>query len=245
MKNLHEAQKVLKTAQESAACLRNEFLEELAQLYITNKNTKAASIIKNIRHREEVRSSFASLRYATKGKQAGSVSTVKVPLPTNPIQAMYDKTVKCLKFEHTWKEIDDSDEIMEKLLSKIKLHLHQAYETLFASGPLKDYIGKFGLGVGAQEILKGHFDPNKSKNMPAVSYWLKHHVRRAVPPASVQTNLTVEEFKAAVTKQTEMTSSSPSSRHYGHYKAILTNESICIVHTIMMTLPFRIGFTPC
>eukprot|EP00957_Ditylum_brightwellii_P017976 1354292-Ditylum_brightwellii.AAC.1 len=41
-----------------------------------------------------------------------------------------------------------------------------------------------------------------------------------------------------------MTTSSPSGRHYGHYKAVLTNSSICIVHTIMMTLPFRFGFTP-
>eukprot|EP00957_Ditylum_brightwellii_P062561 4747755-Ditylum_brightwellii.AAC.1 len=72
MKNLHEARKVLKTAQENAACLHNKFLKELAQLYITNKNANVASIIKNIRHREEVRSSFASLRYAAKGKQAGS-----------------------------------------------------------------------------------------------------------------------------------------------------------------------------
>eukprot|EP00957_Ditylum_brightwellii_P025317 1915704-Ditylum_brightwellii.AAC.1 len=81
--------------------------------------------------------------------------------------------------------------------------------------------------------------------MPAVNYWLKHHVRRVVPPASVRTNLTLEEFKAVVTKQSEMTTSSPSGCHYGHYKAVLTNDSICIVHTIMMTLPFRIGFTPC
>eukprot|EP00957_Ditylum_brightwellii_P163937 12481239-Ditylum_brightwellii.AAC.1 len=64
---------------------------------------------------------------------------------------------------------------MEKLLSRNKLHLHQAYETPFASGPLKDYIGKYGLGVGAQEIIEGNFDPNKSKNMPAINYWLKHH----------------------------------------------------------------------
>eukprot|EP00957_Ditylum_brightwellii_P044459 3373149-Ditylum_brightwellii.AAC.1 len=50
-KNLHEARKVLKTAQENAACLCDEFLEELAQLYNTNKNTNVASIIKNICHR--------------------------------------------------------------------------------------------------------------------------------------------------------------------------------------------------
>eukprot|EP00957_Ditylum_brightwellii_P010436 789496-Ditylum_brightwellii.AAC.1 len=64
---------------------------------------------------------------------------------------------------------------MEKLLSRNKLHLHQAYKTPFASGPLKEYIGKYGLGVGVQEIIEGNFDPNKSKNMPANNYWLKHH----------------------------------------------------------------------
>eukprot|EP00957_Ditylum_brightwellii_P139441 10627359-Ditylum_brightwellii.AAC.1 len=74
---------------------------------------------------------------------------------------------------------------MEKKLSRNKLHLHQAYETPFARGPLKDYIGKYGLGAGAQEIIEGNFDPNKSKNMPAVNYWLKHHVRRVIPPSSV------------------------------------------------------------
>eukprot|EP00957_Ditylum_brightwellii_P165564 12604010-Ditylum_brightwellii.AAC.1 len=133
---------------------------------------------------------------------------------------------------------------MEKLLSRNKLHLHQAYETPFASDPLKDYIGEYGLGVGAQEIIEGNFDPNKSKNMPAANYWLKHHVRRVVPPASVRTNLTLEEFKDTVTKQSKMTTSSSSIRHYSHYKAVLTDNSICIVHTIMMMLPFRIGFTP-
>eukprot|EP00957_Ditylum_brightwellii_P018284 1377456-Ditylum_brightwellii.AAC.1 len=41
-----------------------------------------------------------------------------------------------------------------------------------------------------------------------------------------------------------MTSSSQSGRHYGHYKAILTDDSICLVHATMMTLPFRLEFTP-
>eukprot|EP00957_Ditylum_brightwellii_P045533 3452142-Ditylum_brightwellii.AAC.1 len=128
-----------------------------------------------MRHREEVRNYFVSLCYAAKGEQAGSVSTIKVPLSINPNLAMYKETAKSLKFEHTWKEIDDLDEIMEKLLSRNKLNLNQAFETPFASGPLKDYIGKFGLGVGLQEIIEGNFDPNKSKNIPAANYWLKHH----------------------------------------------------------------------
>eukprot|EP00957_Ditylum_brightwellii_P143206 10911596-Ditylum_brightwellii.AAC.1 len=105
---------------------------------------------------------------------------------------------------------------MEKLLSKNKLQLHQAYETPFASGSLKDFIGKYGFGAKAQEIIEGNFDHIKSKNIPAVDCWLKHHVRRVVPPASAQTKLTLEEFKDTVTKQSKMILSSPSGCHYGH-----------------------------
>eukprot|EP00957_Ditylum_brightwellii_P013032 984244-Ditylum_brightwellii.AAC.1 len=45
-----------------------------------------------------------------------------------------------------------------------------AWETPFANGPLKEYIGDYRLGQGATEILEGDFDPNKSENIPAVNY---------------------------------------------------------------------------
>eukprot|EP00957_Ditylum_brightwellii_P123640 9425938-Ditylum_brightwellii.AAC.1 len=38
-------------------------------------------------------------------------------------------------------------------------------------------------------------------------------------------------------------SSSPSGRHYGHYRAALVSESISLVHAWMMSLPFLVGFT--
>eukprot|EP00957_Ditylum_brightwellii_P093413 7113210-Ditylum_brightwellii.AAC.1 len=133
---------------------------------------------------------------------------------------------------------------MSKLISCNKLHLHQAWETPFAQGPLKDYIGGYGLGRGSTEIIEGNFDPNKSKNIPVVNYWLKHNIQRVVPPLSVSTELSIKRFKAAVKKQSEMTTSSPSGCHYGHYKAILLDNSICLVHATMMSLSFRSGFTP-
>eukprot|EP00957_Ditylum_brightwellii_P155646 11848627-Ditylum_brightwellii.AAC.1 len=41
-----------------------------------------------------------------------------------------------------------------------------------------------------------------------------------------------------------MTTLSLSGRHYGHYKAILIDDSICLVHATMMSLSFRFGLTP-
>eukprot|EP00957_Ditylum_brightwellii_P172366 13121885-Ditylum_brightwellii.AAC.1 len=115
---------------------------------------------------------------------------------------------------------------MAKLISQNKLHFHQVWETPFTQGLLKEYTGDYGLGKGATEIIEGNFDPNK------------------IPPLSVSTELSAEGFKAAVKKQSEMTSLSLSGCHYGHYKAILIDDSTCFVHATMMTLPFRFGFTP-
>eukprot|EP00957_Ditylum_brightwellii_P093954 7154365-Ditylum_brightwellii.AAC.1 len=83
---------------------------------------------------------------------------------------MYEETIAALGFQHPWKEVDDSDDIMSCLITCNKLHLHQAWETSFANGPLKEYVGYYGLEQGTTEILEGDFDPNKSKNIPAVNY---------------------------------------------------------------------------
>eukprot|EP00957_Ditylum_brightwellii_P162553 12378648-Ditylum_brightwellii.AAC.1 len=85
---------------------------------------------------------------------------------------MYEETIAALGFHHHWKEVDDSDDIMDRLITCNKLHLHQTWETPFANGPLKEYIGEYGLGQGANEILEGDFNPNKSENIPDVIYWL-------------------------------------------------------------------------
>eukprot|EP00957_Ditylum_brightwellii_P054485 4128620-Ditylum_brightwellii.AAC.1 len=44
--------------------------------------------------------------------------------------------------------------------------------------------------------------------------------------------------------QDETTSSSPSERHYRHYKAILDHDDLCLVHAQMMSIPWLAGFTP-
>eukprot|EP00957_Ditylum_brightwellii_P030514 2311283-Ditylum_brightwellii.AAC.1 len=141
---------------------------------------------------------------------------------------MYEETIAALCFQYPWKEVDNSDDMMDHLITCNKLYLHQAWETPFANGPLKEYVGEYGLGQGTTEILEGGVYPNKSKNIPAVNYWLKHNIRCALLPSLIRMNLTADEFKDLIRIQSEMTSSSPFGRHYGHYKAILTDDSICL-----------------
>eukprot|EP00957_Ditylum_brightwellii_P086186 6557975-Ditylum_brightwellii.AAC.1 len=44
--------------------------------------------------------------------------------------------------------------------------------------------------------------------------------------------------------ENKSTSSSPSGRHYGNYKAILDHNDLCLVHARMISIPWLVGFTP-
>eukprot|EP00957_Ditylum_brightwellii_P153810 11707267-Ditylum_brightwellii.AAC.1 len=68
---LATARKALHKAQQNAATLRNNYLEEMAQRQAENNNTDIATTIKNIRHHKEVKNSFRILRPISKGQQGG------------------------------------------------------------------------------------------------------------------------------------------------------------------------------
>eukprot|EP00957_Ditylum_brightwellii_P109009 8315650-Ditylum_brightwellii.AAC.1 len=127
---------------------------------------------------------------------------------------------------------------MTKLLLRNKLHLNQAWDTPCAKGPLRDYIGDCGLGPGCHGILVGNFDPNKSKNLPVANHWLKHNICQVAPTGSINVDISLQDYKSLMKIQNKSTSSSPSGRHYGHYKAVLDHDNLCLVHARMMSIPW-------
>eukprot|EP00957_Ditylum_brightwellii_P058999 4473892-Ditylum_brightwellii.AAC.1 len=133
---------------------------------------------------------------------------------------------------------------MSTLLRKNKLHLHQAWDTPCTCGEVKQYLGDYGLGQGAQDIIEGNFNPNIAENLPVLNQWLRHNIRRSAQKGSITVNLTLQQYKDLFKVQNESTSSSPSDCHYSHYKAALILDSISQVHAWMMSMPFLAGFTP-
>eukprot|EP00957_Ditylum_brightwellii_P072709 5526364-Ditylum_brightwellii.AAC.1 len=83
---------------------------------------------------------------------------------------MHDEVLKSLQYKPPWNEIDNEDKAMQSLLLCNKLHLHQAWDTPFANGPLKDYLGTDRLGQRAQDIRDGEFNPNKADSIPAINH---------------------------------------------------------------------------
>eukprot|EP00957_Ditylum_brightwellii_P212126 15366999-Ditylum_brightwellii.AAC.1 len=215
MFNIAKARKKLHRVQKQVAELRDEMLEEMVRDRITHENSDIATIIKNICHREKVKSTFWLMQPIAKGETGGAVSYIKGPIPIES-PSIYPETLFNLGFKPEYKEIHDGDEIMTKLLLRNKLHLNQAWDILFTQGPLKDYIREYRLGTGCQDMLDG----------------------------LTNVDISLENYKSLLKVQNESTSSSPSGWHYGHYKAVIDHDNLCLVHARMMSIPWLAGFTP-
>ena len=60
----------------------------------------------------------------------------------------------------------------------------------------------------------------------------------------ISTIITVQQFISGIKIWKETTSTSPSGRHLGHYKAIIRDENLAQTFTTMTSLPLQYGFAP-
>eukprot|EP00957_Ditylum_brightwellii_P066120 5015893-Ditylum_brightwellii.AAC.1 len=73
----------------------------MATLLTNQQNNNIATIVKNIRHHEEVRHSFQLLRPISKGTQGGAVSSILVPEELQS-PTIYDDVSSSLRFASNW-----------------------------------------------------------------------------------------------------------------------------------------------
>jgi hypothetical protein len=73
---------------------------------------------------------------------------------------------------------------------------------------------------------------------------LLHTLAQSYPATTTENTITDEEFINTYRVAKESTSSSPSGRHIGHYKAILSDPTLVNLHATMMALPFQVGIVP-
>eukprot|EP00957_Ditylum_brightwellii_P194648 14827038-Ditylum_brightwellii.AAC.1 len=116
---------------------------------------------------------------------------------------MYEEVTNGLGFKTHFTVLKNNDEVMSRLLLHNKLHLHQVWETPCVRGPIKEYIGEYGLGIRSKDILDEMFDPNLAENLPTLNQWLKNHIRRVAALISIRVELTLEDYKALMKSQDE------------------------------------------
>ena len=152
----------------------------------------------------------------------------------------------------TWKTITDKDEIFRLLAERNTKKLSTSNKPPFATGPLADAIGPYGDNEIVDKILDGtvtHENLGLSPQdvddeLDALLTSLQYATTTPGTKITEMSNdISLEEYKTLFTKTGEMTASSQSKTHMGHYKASCERDNIALVHLSIMQVPFKYGFS--
>ncbi len=123
-----------------------------------------------------------------------------------------------------------------------------AHSSPFCSDPLLSYLGYCAENHGAKDLVEGRLRPAhimnqllpKTCNMCNTLANLHNDVTMETRPQGISPEMFVSLYKVL----DEWTSSSPSGRHLGHYKAATQSDPLTKIHSQLMSIPAFTGHSP-
>lgn len=195
---LKQLRREVKQIRRDAIQHREDFLATLAL------SKDVAKFIKHIRKAEEMRRGFSKIKFATKPNVHSMVTQLDVPADGLPP-----------KQAQQWRRITDPIEVTEHLIRRNTNHFGSANGTPFTVPPLSHHYDWSITSPSYHHTLNGR--PPIVSN-PRITSLLRGLARRTSPTRST---LTISELISRLRKWKETTTTSPSRRHLGHYKALL------------------------
>ena len=125
----------------------------------------------------------------------------------------------------SWIRIAGREKVEPLLVEWCAKHFHQAAETPLAKGECERRLNILDPNNRIEEILKGEYESPDIDIVECVE-WI-HGMRKKDGITSTELEVTLESFKKFIKETKESKTPSPSGRHYGHYRAILNDESLC------------------
>jgi Reverse transcriptase (RNA-dependent DNA polymerase) len=233
-----ESTKALKAIQKHATQHRHQELESaLKQIagYTSISARKERRRLKAILNAEQVQEGFKRLKQIYKPMEGGGAVT-KVFIP------MLDENNIT-----NWTTEFEPAKLEQALLQHCHTQYRKAAESPFGSGPLQELLGYNGLTQASDYILAGTLFENYD---PITFPEVKHFITEMVIPKElhhcnhINTEISEADFSKGIRKWRESTSTSPSGRHLGHYKAALKDRELTRGYSMMLNLPIRLGFSP-
>ena len=232
--DLRLAKRSLKDTQKNADSLRDQMYDKLATdtlLMHPKRAKKKQSIIKQLRHCEKSRINSGKIRFATKGPRSAGISYILIPDknsysdtdradPTfdhEHIDWIWSRTQKFNgKDISNWQRIDNIDQVTSLVTQVLIKHFSQSSETPLATIYWKNRLSDPDF---QQSLLDGTFIMDDT--LPSETNELLQSFSRKPNVKEIPLLPTWTDFTKFILSSKESTSSSPSGRHYGHYKALL------------------------
>lgn len=132
----------------------------------------------------------------------------------------------------TWRTETQSEQVLHQLLHRNIQHFGQAEGTPFTVSPLSDQLGYTGMSsTGTQLIQEGIMPSSLDPCQLHVKIILHHLGSDASTYTPIPNLLSFENFTKTIRKWSEATSTSPSGKHLGHYKSLISLDSHSSTYT--------------
>jgi hypothetical protein len=219
----------VKEIHKDSANKRDESLLERANMAEDADDKKKAKAIRQMKDTEKQTRAFQKLKFKRGlNHSGGGISRLQVPTSW-PTAAEYDDEID-YKLEDPkatnqtdsskWKEVNCPKEIEFLLRLRNQRHFGQAESdgTPFTKEAMKHKFNWSASTNEAELVLKGEYEDDEISDITRL---FLDNMTRITETESAPKFLTIEEFKGKFKVWRESTSTSPSGRHLGHYKALV------------------------
>jgi hypothetical protein len=211
-----DAYALLRQIQHNAQKIRDAFLDDRAAHLADTRHITQAMAVKQLISAERQSSIFKRLGIWMKSSEHVKLDRILTPDDPNDLP------------NTTWSAVIEQQALFEVLTTAGQEHFGQAAATPFVTGPIAAKFGPFADNEYCTAILDGTFDFTGIDDITEV-HDIVHGMRYpdpSNPTPTIDITITTDTFSAAVKHTRERTSSSPSGRHYGHYRALLRDEQL-------------------
>jgi hypothetical protein len=119
-------------------------------------------------------------------------------------------------------EITDPKELFDRLIKRNKKHFSQANETYLAKPPHSEILPPFHYSPAVDEVLEGNL--NSFDSLQPELKALLTEMKALTPTNTIDSTMTITNFREGMKKVPEGKSSSLSGRNYSIYKATLPDS---------------------
>ena len=230
--SLNRASTAFYKSQKDSISLRMKCYEDLLSHYEGDSNPstqkesrRKGKIVRNTIDGETLRNKFRDLRRVVKPSAASSLSKLLIPKrrsegdtsTTEPYQLLQDTDPDDL----IWETVVEKEEMERHLLQYNRESFRAASASPFGNGALYDAITFSGLSIPADQILSGKSPPEWSQDDQAMSEFLASFTlpQSVSDKPAIPSDITQDDVLRGFQSWKESTSTSPSGRHLGLYKA--------------------------
>ena len=198
-------------------------LQQRAQ---TNQLEDLSAVIKAIKSSEDTRRAFNRIRPCMNPRTISQLDKLLIPQDDGSLT-----------------EVTESNDIFDYLLKRGLHDLSQSEGTPLTSPPIRQHLPTHQWNQAWEDIVDGRIPSYLTSSIPADVHTVLTSLQRKPNIAPIDITISNATLESAFAKCNEKTSSSPSGRHYGHYKSISSkdhnNEWIITIHRLIITFALQ------